>query len=252
MPVEQFTDEDLVAYLDGALTDAEARAIDAALVNDPALVKRLKALDVNLGDLHDAFAQLQPDGGVPDLDMLQMQASASNMNRSPKLLYTLGLAATLVLGAFVGNFWMSPTQEDWTDSVAAYQALYSRNTLANLDLSVPEQELQLTRVSQAIDKKLTVAALSVVDDLQYRRAQLLRFNDAPLVQLSFTTEAGTPIALCIIEAPGITTASAPVTSEAEGMHAARWATEGYEYYLIGGQDAQLISQLATLYATAEI
>ena len=66
MQDRRFSDEELVAYLDGEGELAPVDQIEAALKDDPALNKRLDALRIDLGVLRDSFDLLQPSTEVLD------------------------------------------------------------------------------------------------------------------------------------------------------------------------------------------
>uniref|UniRef100_UPI003A5C06AF anti-sigma factor family protein n=1 Tax=Phaeobacter italicus TaxID=481446 RepID=UPI003A5C06AF len=59
-----FTDEELVAYLDGETDFAPVAEITAALAQDPALQARLAALEIDRAALAEGFADLQPEAGL--------------------------------------------------------------------------------------------------------------------------------------------------------------------------------------------
>ena len=91
--IAYFTDEDLTAYLDGEADEPLTRRIDAALSQDPELVKRMEALMVPMGAIQDAFAleRIAP-GPAPVLEVPQARRN----------LVPLKLAASIVLAFGIG------------------------------------------------------------------------------------------------------------------------------------------------------
>ena len=85
------------------------------------------------------------------------------------------------------------------------------------------------------------------EGLHYRRAQVLGFEGAPIVQLAYVTETGVPVALCVLRGDGAEDA-AVVTTERHGMPAAQWANNGREYLLVGRMDAKALARVAEDFA----
>lgn len=77
--------------------------------------------------------------------------------------------------------------------------------------------------------------------------QTLGFEGRPLMQLTFLSKFGDPIALCIIRSRNTETQGI-VVNEMRGMLAASWSKDGYEYLLIGGRDEALIRNAASEFA----
>lgn len=85
-------EEQLHAYIDGAATDDERRAIEAAAARDPALAARLRAYQQQNEALHDAF-----DSVLHEAHTLRLPtADGWDWRRWG------GMAATLLLGVAVG------------------------------------------------------------------------------------------------------------------------------------------------------
>lgn len=251
---QTFTDEELVAYLDGEVEFTPADAITAALANDPALAQRLADLDVNKDALRSGFDLMLDENQSPVLP----QSLHSAMATPPKAannnwLMAGSMAASILVALFVGygagNFLNQPEAPGWKAYVASYQSLYSADTLRHVNASPEAQTAELERVAAAIGKSIDLAALQRNPDLTYKRAQVLSFKGKPLVQLAFLTKSGEPVALCILKSskPDSTEMS---QANLEGMSSASWNKDGYAYLLIGGDDPALISGLANSYRGA--
>jgi anti-sigma factor RsiW len=92
-------EEQLHAYIDGAATDDERRAVEAAAARDPALAARLRAYQQQNQALHDAF-----DGVLHEPHTLRLPAADGWDWRRWG-----GMAATLLLGiaaGFIARGWM--------------------------------------------------------------------------------------------------------------------------------------------------
>lgn len=234
----RFSDEDLTAFLDGQADAALEAAISHALETDDALGDRMAALDIPLASIAGAFDGLLAQApAMPDLAPTA-HAAPANTNARPRwgwgiATFATGLAAGLAVAVFTGFGTPEPAPRGWVSFVASYQALYTTDTLRDVDTSPQEAAVQLASVSQQIG--LDLAALPQAEGLTFKRAQILGFNGKPLVQISYLRDDGTPIALCII--PAGPDAQGVTMGAAEGLGIARWNTPGFGYLLIGGQDA---------------
>lgn len=175
-------DARLVTYLDGRLSDAEARALEADLAVDLVLGERLAALDVDLGPLRDEMA-----------DILQ-KAPALHRPRSGSLMQLAAaavIAVALVLGGVLVGARSGPS-DDWRDFAAAYHLLYRAETL-----SAPiEGDGGVARVSESLGQDLS--AMAQVEGLDFRRAQVLGWQEQTLVQFAYLDAQGRPVAVCFM------------------------------------------------------
>ncbi|MEP5621963.1 MAG: hypothetical protein ABJP82_05220 [Hyphomicrobiales bacterium] len=239
-----FTDEELVAYMDGESEFAPVDEITLSLASDPALKQRLEALALDKTKITDAFSRLKPPPGKsPELPMPGQSGFA---------LYKVAAIALLAvfLGGFLG-FGLSSIQRhgpnDWKQYVAAYQALYINATLASVDIPQSAKEMELSRITSSIGKSVDIATLQSNQEVDYKRAQILGFEGRPLVQLAFLSRTGAPVALCIFRNGN---ADANIQQRnLEGMQSATWSRDGYEYLLIGGTDEPLIARMANHFVT---
>ena len=239
-----FSDEELVAFLDGEEDFASFDAIYDALGQDPELVKRLDALKLDMDALKDSFALLEAPAFDPSMIAAAKAPQAANLPRRPLAGMAVAACLALAVGIGIGSWTAPQPREGWVDYVAAYQALYSEATLDHIS-QTPEQHTQeLQRVASAIGKELTLDQLTSFGDAEYKRAQVLNFNGRPLIQLAFATKDGVPIALCIIKSGnGAVTTAAMKTLELEGLSSAVWKEGGFEYLLIGGTEDDLIERM---------
>lgn len=260
-----YTDEELVAFLDGETEFAPVDDIAAALKADPVLARRVEALRMDTGVVKQSFASLS----VPDRSMSKLNAAlsapvAANSNaptdRPAQSWGSIAAAAVLALAVGFGAGRFFPEQSipantqvakapGWKAYVASYQSLYASETLASVDLTENEKAAELTRVAAAIGKSLSTDDLTTVDGVDYKRAQILNFKGKPLIQLAFLSRDGAPLALCIVKTDKGDTPTATAAT-LEGMSAASWSRGGYDYLLIGGNDQSLISDMAAQYIDA--
>ena len=226
------TDERLTAYLDGELEKEDAAEIEAALAASAELADRLAALDVPIGQIRAAFDQtLDLAPPAPPLPPVTKQ------NTTPWL---AAIAAAAVLGFGLGGVMFRQASPDWTEVVANYQSLYVTDTLAAPPLAPPEQRMSVAALSGRLGVDLV--PLIDLDDIQFRRAQMLGFNGEPLVQMAYFAEGAVPIAICVTPITGPDTATNH--SRMFGMEAVSWTANGHGYLIIGGDDPSLVKALA--------
>lgn len=227
------TDEILTAYLDQTLDPDKTAQVRTALDADPDLQARLAALDVPMDALQQGFDAVLR--AAPALD-LQDNTHAKRP--------AFGWAAVLVLGAVVGAAMATLLQTertpDWRLAVADYQVLYVPQTLA---MPAPEPDLrqaQLTSVSDTLGRDLGLA--DDVPTLSFRRAQVLGFEGAPLIQIAYLSDDGQPFALCVTLVDAADTP--PQTEILSGLASAHWVSGGMGFMIIGGTDLDHVSGLA--------
>lgn len=241
-----FTDEELTAYLDDEAETSLRDAIDATLADDSALKSRLTGLTVDREQIKTAFDSLLDQ--APSSVELPDVTPQGRMNST---LYKVAVAAlvALVVGVGVGNKFSQEAKLDgWRGYVAAYHALYTEQTLAGIIQTDSAAAAELATAAATIGKTIGLDAVQSSDGLNFKRSQVLAFKGNPLVQLSFVTADGAPVALCILRKTGLAD-SDPRTVILEGMPATSWSKGGYDYIIIGGSDSKLIEQAAEIYAS---
>jgi len=246
--MSDFTDDQLLAYLDGGLTDDESRDVEEAVMRDPALETRLMALDPLASSVSAAFASVPDPARLAEIDkaprtpVQRRRISVSGVS---------GLIAAGVFGLGVGYVLFSgpaPQVEiaaapSWKGQVAAYHSLYVAETLGEGSADQNEIAEQLTIAESVLGLDLPEAVLNDLGELSLRRTQILGFNGATLVQIAFQSAEGAPISLCIIK--GDRTAKPSVVMERlAGLSSASWSSESHGFLLIGGEDDAIIAETA--------
>ena len=240
-----FSDEELVAYLDGEAEFAPIDEIERALKTDVALAKRLDNLRIDTREVAESFQGLIDSAKKPP------EMPAQQSRGMPYGQIAAAAVIALVIGFSVGNLVGRDNPENWMDYVAAYQALYTNSTLNHVDATAEFQQTELDRVASAIGKTIQVSSLTGISEIEYKRAQVLGFEGKALIQLAFLSSVGEPLALCILRTSS-SGSSEPEIVELEGMSAAAWSGDGYEYLLIGGSDPSQISRLSTEFTERQI
>ncbi|MGH1441198.1 MAG: anti-sigma factor family protein [Cellvibrionaceae bacterium] len=251
---KKFTDEELTAYLDGEYEYTRADEIKKALAHDQNLKTRLEQLSFGKEDLRMAFDDILDV--APDLEPIQeqeAQAKSAFQTRSKIWQPSFASAAAFALICFglgLGSHFILPKAEalnGWQAYVAAYQALYINSTLSHIDNDNEQKAIELQRVSSALGKEIVLDNINSLQQLDYKRAQILGYKGQPLAQLTFLSSTDAPIALCIIRSQSTALREINMT-ELEGMSSASWEKEGYSYLLIGGNDSMLIKDMANKFS----
>jgi hypothetical protein len=241
-----FTDEELTAYLDGEATERLRTDIAAALKRDNTIRKRLDGLAIDTAALKSAFDALLPSAPkAPNLGAREQATGSSLWTRYREL------AATALLCLAVGwggaAYVLQPKAESWQDFAATYHALYVNGTLIDSEKDEVGLATELKRVSSSLGKSVNIKALSQISGLNLKRAQILGFEDRPLMQVAFLSKAGAPVALCIMKALHGHDSGVEI-SRMRGMSAATWSKGDYEYLLVGGSDGELIRTAALAFS----
>lgn len=264
----ELTDEELTAFLDREAPPARAAEIEARLLRDRALRHRLAALTVDRNAVRDAMdillaaAPSRPAvlGGEMQPQAAPSEPDAGGDDAAPRKTFSASrtrVAAAAALAAMIAlpigwsaGRYLDPPRPlaDWRAYAAAYHALYTPQTLETASAAPAEQRAQIRRAGASVGLALDASATAVAE-LRFKRAQILGYEGAPIVQLAFVSQSGAPIALCVTRDPA-QSAALPASSRREGMAAAQWAEDGYAFLLIGGQDDRLIQQAAAAFRQA--
>jgi anti-sigma factor RsiW len=253
-------DAQLVAFIDGRLEEGAFRAVEARLATDSALRDRLAQLQAGGRPFAPAFQALLDEApverlrtslaaiveGAPD-DQPLRASSTFRVNRLAAAAAAILFCAGIVVGR---NWpaWLAPApevaapsngeHEDWRRAVAEYMGLYTRDTFAE---DAAAQQIQLAALGGKIGLVLTPERIALAD-LQFKGAQILNFEGAPLGQLGYVDAATGPVLFCIIRN---SEADAPMKAKArEEFASASWARGGRGYMLIGRLPVNQIAELA--------
>lgn len=233
----KYSDQMLIDFLNGRLSQAVRQQIEVDLLADPNLERRMMALD----DMAPVVAKTFERIPGPE----RRQRLAAKLAPAPARPWSLSLVSGLaasILVCSIAFYYFSQTPTDWRNVVAQYQSLYVPETVAHLNIDPAQMQSDLSRASDAIQMKLALETVSNVDGLRLRRIQTLGFNGRPLVQLVYTDHAGVPVALCLTSGDDGTSGSSTRT----GLASYSWGTGTHQFMMIGALDQQELNRLATL------
>lgn len=244
-----FSDGELLAFLDGTLSEERSADVITALSGDPALELRLMALDDVAPMVRDTFEAVCEDR-VAQVVLPSPDATTATARPWRPMLMAASLAAGIAVLGTLAALGPRDAEAGWMDQVAAYQALYSRETIAGV--GSPQADLidQLARAEEALNIVLPKQELLQIAGLELRRAQMLAFEGQPLVQIVFADSAGQPIALCILMTGDAPPEGTLDLAQLHGLQSAAFSDDGFGFIVIGPTDAAAISTYADTIKTA--
>lgn len=254
---EPISDELLVALLDDALSADDAVYVQTALNLDAGLRARRDRLAEGQAPFAEAFASLLATSPSQiGRERLAAVEIASQRIGSPaegwfnRRSFAVALVATAVLGPLgimLGRT-MRPDMNNWREAVAQYHRLYSDKTLAGIGANELGQTTEIARVGQELGLNLSLDWLKGVD-AQFRRAQILAVDSAPLAQIVLASPEGKALAYCI--RPLHEPATEPSLETRAGLSVAHWNIGGFGFLLVGHVDGDRVLDLArTLHRNA--
>ncbi len=203
-------DEKLSAYLDGELPPDEAREIEAALEQDPALQAELEALMAADTLAKDDFAAMLDEPVPAALAAAIRDAPEGSPANSPSAPASRGwLAAACVLlalglGATGGYFrgLSEGTQvaaaPGWLADIADYHRVYSDQKRHLVEVGADEADHIETWLTATVGADVRIPDLSD-HTLTFKGARLLVAAGKPVAQLMYTDGEERVVALCLIQ-----------------------------------------------------
>lgn len=250
MEASDVTDEMLTAFLDDEIDTETSECISDLIRKDPALAARLEALQIPIDAMRSAF-DFAAKGAPTDRLAAVFDVQAPSRSDEGRLLRArrgrqFAVAASilaLAVGLWAGRMTIGPdSDQDWRVAVAEYQALYSKDTLGVIDASAADNDDTVRWVAEKVGAPIEPHILVNLDRLTFKRAQILRWQDAPLAQFAFLSDRNEPIAFC---ATPTSDADRPAESNLfKGLASSSWVEDGVAYMVIGGRDQGFVTDLA--------
>ncbi|WP_257899850.1 anti-sigma factor family protein [Pseudomonas tolaasii] len=133
----------------------------------------------------------------------------------------------------------------WVQQAAAYQHLYTRETVAYGAQPTDAVTQTLADIRQVDGLALRVPDLSSAG-LTFKRVQRLRFNNKALIQLVYLPANGAPVALCVMKEPKPDQSIAQ--QSVAQMNVVTWRQSELGYALIGEPEGVDLNAVARLVA----
>jgi len=248
-----FSDEMLVAYMDGELSDAERDAVEALIGSDSEAAVRFEHLSRSALPFREAFAPLLAAAPAARLDAMLAAVPAVSAPKAAAGIGRRGLlaaaAACLVAGIALDRTVLGVARRlsgpdesaEWRAVVAEYLALYTADTLSAPAGDHAAQAAQLALVGEKLGMTLTPEAVAL-PGTDFRRAQVLQYDGMPLAQIVYLHPETGPMALCMILSNA--GAAAPEAERRRGMNVVYWSSATHAFMLIGRAPVDELQALA--------
>jgi anti-sigma factor RsiW len=258
----------LLAYVDGELEPAASALIEEALGSSTALRESVELLRASNLPYREAFGTQKLPPVPEDLQRgieAMAQAAQVSLYRPRRRGSARGrpaplwLAAAFVAGAFFtgsvlrfgpamlpgsGNPGVMIARGEtaaWMRSAADYQALYSRDTLADVTPDLAGSAKTVAAIQHVDGLVLRVPDLHETG-LTFKTIARLRFRNKPLIQILYLPEHGAPVALCVVKD---TRADQQIAQQQlTGMTVVSWRQNELAYALIGQPDTLDLQAIA--------
>ncbi|WP_025859237.1 anti-sigma factor [Pseudomonas sp. CHM02] len=273
----------LMAYVDGELSSQQNQELERLIDASPDLAERVSRLMASCLPYEEAFARqnLPP---VPESLKLSIAALAAQHSTAepahaladaktdsvfsrlfaffqpkfawPALTFVAGAACyALVLQIGALNGALKPGVDTtapavaqaspWVQQAAAYQHLYTRETVAYGAQPTDAVTKTLADIRDIDGLALRVPDLSSAG-LTFKRVQRLRFNNKALIQLVYLPASGAPVALCVMKEPK---PDQSITQQSVAqMNVVTWRQSELGYALIGEPEGVDLNAVARLVA----
>ncbi|WKV50973.1 anti-sigma factor family protein [Dickeya fangzhongdai] len=247
-----YSDDAIVAWLDGEMNDTDAQKFEQWLRSDDQLAERIARLQKSDLAFKEAFAPLLDDAPQARMQnrLEQLLAATPVVGETPPRIGVSRrslIAASLsflVIGSGLGYLARPASavrndSEKIRDLEAQYMSLYSAETLLDMDSSASALARGLARTAQDIGIHLSEQQLSI-QGAELKMVRMLRYDSTSIAQIAWMHADYGPMALCI--SPEQQRSATAINNEQRhGMHLAWWHTGGYQFVLIGRNP---VSQLA--------
>lgn len=252
------SDEELTAFIDGELEEGHRARLLDLMERDPAVAARVEHLSRASLPYGEAFRPLLDAAptanlqrmlnGMPAPPVATALPAAANAVIPLTRRRLFGAIAVSVAAGVLGDRLLvrllgtgvtdeladddgGPDRErHWHGVVAQYMGLYTRETLGGTTPGRDAQSAQLATLNRPLNLSLTPEAVEVAG-AEFRRAQILSYDDMPLAQITYLDPRSGPLALCILRRPG--TVRGVEQEMRGGLSIAYWSGLDHAALLIG-------------------
>lgn len=235
-----WSDEHIIAYLDGKLDMETGQALHRDRQHDPELDSYIRSMEIDTAELTNAGGD--DLSGAPAFSFEQKPVGFSGWRQAAM---AASVVAVFGLGFLTSKFLPAdnPPPQTWLQAVAEYQMLYTADTLNLQEKTADQLGREVAEIGRKMQIILARSDLNV-DGLQYKRGQLLSFKNKPLVQFAFIDDNNTPIAFCIIKRGEKPEQELTNKTLLAGLNAVTWSKGQYGFVVIGKSDPAKINQYA--------
>lgn len=250
MKIDEMT---VLQYIDNDLSKDDRRVFEALLENDEALQEQVQIMKSSELPYQAAFssemlaempASIEAHLEQADALINDDQEDANFFKRYNSAVVAGLFIVVFVAGVFSQSFIKQTVfsndhelarfdvQSELVDSMIIYQALYSRPTVVPVHQTLPKAQVVLDKFLEKSKVKLDIPNLESLG-FEFRRAQVLSYEDRPILQLVYLPEQGEPLAICLTYTEDQqSTDEDAVTYNISGMKSNVWSKQGIVYMLM--------------------
>lgn len=249
------SDEQLTAFIDGELNDADREDMERLIAADERVAERLEFLSRSALPFREAFEPILAEAPATKLEAMLAAIPAATEPRKSR---AFGVSRRGLLGAIAASFVaaiaidraaigisrrLSKPDEDaeWRAVVAEYLSLYTTDTLSAPAGDHAQQVAQLGDVGSKLGLSLAPENVAM-PGVDFKRAQILNYDSKPLAQIAYLDPESGPMALCIVQSARGT--AAPDVENRRGMNVVYWSSAAHAFMLIGHAPIDRMQQLA--------
>jgi len=243
--------EKLSAFLDGELSEAEAKEVEDALAKDPNLARELETLMAADVVAKNEFAEIGNDP-VP----LGLAAAIRNApdarpqqtrpNRWAGIAAAVAIFAISGTGGYILGQAGAPEPQGWLAQIADYHGVYAEQGRHLVEVSAEEADHIQSWLSANVGTTIRIPDLTS-SGLTFEGGRLLVAAGQPVAQLMYTDATGRVVALCAMSA------DAPQegfqAQELNGFGLVSWGGDGANFVVIGDEERLDLQEIAEVVAT---
>ncbi|MBM7044993.1 anti-sigma factor [Rhizobium lusitanum] len=248
------SDEQLTAFIDGELDASDRQRIERLIAADERVAERFDLLSRSALPFREAFEPLLAE--APSARLNAMLAAIPTVEESKPRSFGVGrrgflaaVAASFVAAIAIDRFaididhrFSKPDEDaEWRAVVAEYLSLYTADTLSAPAGDRAQQVAQLNEVGTKLDLSLAPETVAM-SGVEFKRAQILNYDNKPLAQIAYLDPQTGPMALCIVQS--VKGAAAPDMESRRGMNVVYWSSATHAFMLIGHAPIDRMQQLA--------
>jgi len=244
----RFDDETLVAYVDGELDEATARAVEAAIREDAETRERVSLLWQSASLVGEVFRQPQFQQVSPALARrFGAHAEPTSARRFSRFVLPVVASIVAALIGFGMGFWRGAARGDFADQlldeVAEYHMVFAREGAHQVEVTADHVDEIQSWLGARLGRKLKVPDLSG-RGLVFRGARLLVVGRRPVAELvyAYSNQLDRPLALCI--AVGSREEIPLRTASEDSLNLVLWGRKGFIYVLAGWVDPSVLAAVS--------
>jgi anti-sigma factor RsiW len=268
-----FNEIEILEYVENKLTEKRRIAFEQEIQNNPELKKLVKAMKASVLPYAAALSEQENDEMpqsitdffddvsrvVSDDDSgVDKKRSAPKVRRFRSVALAASFAMIFYLMGIISTMLFQPQQTnvqssfvnydvpaELFESMAIYQALYSRKTVEAAHQTMQDANSLVSEFNSQNEVETEIPDLSF-QGYQFRRVQQLAFEGKPILQFVYLGKDGEPVAVCVTPAKfkGGKKSENYMATQFAGMNTVVWSHADSAYMLISKESKNMLNTLA--------